>query len=234
MPEIPTQPQPTSNQKSINWKRVLIITVIAVVVIGLGEIVYRVLQPKEETTTAVTAKKATPSAKISTPSVKKDETEGWKIVTNNKMGYSIKYPVSWATYRCEGNPVDYFVASEEPVSPKLKICGTGATAPVTIYKGKTLTEEVIQWDKVGQKEYSNYKKEYTTVGTRTVVKIYAVSKENLPAIQEGVIFINYILDDPQGALVIKYIQFPPTEVVPTRPDYTDILEKMLSTAKFLD
>ncbi len=51
MPEVPTQPQPTSNQKSINWKRILIIAVIGAVVIGVGVLIFLIIQQKEETTT---------------------------------------------------------------------------------------------------------------------------------------------------------------------------------------
>ncbi len=93
MPEIPTQPQPTSNQKSINWKRILIVAVIGAVVIGLGVLVFLILQPKDEATSTVTSKKVTPSAKISTPSAKKDEPADWKIYSSKSIGFQIKYPL---------------------------------------------------------------------------------------------------------------------------------------------
>ncbi len=92
MPEETPQQQPTLNQKSVSWKRILIVAVIAAVVIGLGVLIFFILQPKPETTSTVTTKKATPSAKISTPSAKKDETADWKTYTNSVLKFSIKYP----------------------------------------------------------------------------------------------------------------------------------------------
>jgi hypothetical protein len=84
MPEIPPQPQPTSNKKAINWKRVLIVALVGAIVIGLGVLIFLILQPKEETPT--TANKATPSAK-------KDETADWKTYTGKY--YTFKYPTDW-------------------------------------------------------------------------------------------------------------------------------------------
>ncbi len=103
MPEAPTQPQPTSNQRSINWKRVLVVVVIGVVLIGLGVVIFLLLQPKEETT-SVTPKKATPSAKVATPSAKKDETADWKNFVGNieSIEYSLKYPKSYKPYNITG------------------------------------------------------------------------------------------------------------------------------------
>lgn len=92
MPDISTQPQPSSNQPSFNWKGVLVVVVIGAVLIGLGVAIFLLLQPKPEPATTGTTKKATPSAKTSTPSAKKDETADWKTYTDNILKFSIKYP----------------------------------------------------------------------------------------------------------------------------------------------
>ena len=94
MPEIPSQPQTTLTQKSINWKRVLVVVVTVAVVIGLVVLVFLILQPKPETISTVTTKKATSSTKISTPSAEKDETADWKTYTSKTI--SFKYPSGWS------------------------------------------------------------------------------------------------------------------------------------------
>lgn len=88
MPEIPTQP--TSNQKSINWKNILIVAVIGAVVIGLGVLIFLILQPKPKETTPTTA------PKTATTSAKKDETADWKVYTSEVLEITIKYPKDWA------------------------------------------------------------------------------------------------------------------------------------------
>ncbi len=90
MPDVSTEPQVTPNQKSINWKRILIFVVIGVAVIGLGVLIFLILQPKEETTIPVATKKATPSAK-------KDETSDWIEFVGN-LEYSLKYPKNYKAY----------------------------------------------------------------------------------------------------------------------------------------
>ncbi len=78
--------------KGINWKNILIGVVIGVVLIGLGVLIFLILQPKPEPTTTVTTKKATPAAKISTPSAEKDETADWETYTGETISVSFKIP----------------------------------------------------------------------------------------------------------------------------------------------
>jgi len=93
MPEIPTQPQSTSNQKSINWKKILVVVAIAAVVIGSGVLIFLLLQPKP---TQNTTKNVTSYPIITTQSVKKSETTDWKTYTNKVYSFEVKYPTTWS------------------------------------------------------------------------------------------------------------------------------------------
>jgi len=94
--ENPAQPQPTSNKKPFNWKKILLILLIALFVISLLGVGLYLLIPRlteEPTPMTQPQKQATPSAEPATPSAKKDETEGWK--TYSSKDFSFKYPPSW-------------------------------------------------------------------------------------------------------------------------------------------
>ncbi len=136
MPEDTPQPQPTSKQKSINWKRILIVAVIGAIVIGLGILVFLLLQPKEETTSTVTTKKATSSAKTTTPSTqtKKKSASEPKWVKSSDFGFfTFEYPYGWHVLidsSDTANPVIWFdktpifkIPSERPPG-KLRISDT--------------------------------------------------------------------------------------------------------------
>lgn len=136
MPNISTQPQPTSDQQPFNWKKVLVVVVIGAVLIGLGVIIFLLLQPKPEQPTPTT-KKATPSAKVSTPSAKKDETAGWKTLSHDSFGIELKYPADWTLKQ---TPVDIKIES-----PNLGYSGS------TVIKGTYLIFS-------SPKEYTNHSK----------------------------------------------------------------------------
>jgi len=76
-------------KKSINWKNVLIGVVIGAIVIGLGILIWFLLQQKPSESTPAT------NPKTATTSAKKDETAGWKTFTSTTFKYSIKYPAEW-------------------------------------------------------------------------------------------------------------------------------------------
>ena len=128
MPEIPTQPQTTSNQKSINWKSVLLLVVIVTVVIGLGVWIFLILQPKP---TQITTNNATSFPPIATQSVKKGETADWKIYTNKVYSFEVKYPTTWN--------LDYYPSIDPPGEA------------TTILFDKFLPEELVssEWVTVG-------------------------------------------------------------------------------------
>jgi hypothetical protein len=146
MPEIPTQPQPISNQKSINWKRMLVVAVIVAIVIGLGVLIFLILQPKEEPTTT---NKTAPSANISTPSAEKDETADWKTIKGeisrwqksgayrfdfkapNEFEITTPYPNISADYKkyyfgAEGSGITFFAGPMEGPGPLTMLYGRAA------------------------------------------------------------------------------------------------------------
>lgn len=88
-------PQGSSKQSRINWKNVLIGSLIGVVLIGAGGLVYYFVnkpKPTKAPEVFTPIKPATPSAQPATPPPKKDETAGWKVYTNTNLGFQLKYP----------------------------------------------------------------------------------------------------------------------------------------------
>ena len=235
MPEIPVQ-QPTSpKQSQINWKRVLIISVVVSVIIGLGILIFLILQPKSEPSNVTTTKQASPSAK-------KDETSGWKTIENDVLGYSIKYPNGWGALRCKESSTDHIddkkIQYSNPEYSKVlagaDYCSSGARARIVISRGESFSDEETSWDKYGPTQYTEYNKEEVVAGGKNCIKIYAISKQG-PGIQEGVEFIEYIIDDGKNqALIINYYRPPDDDLNPPYTDYSDTLEKMINTLKFLD
>lgn len=103
----PTQPQVTTNPKSINWKKIGLTVLIILVVTGLISGVYWffILNKNTEVSTDPIVPKpstqtATESAKESSPSAEKsssteDETAGWKTYSDSRLKFQIKHPTSW-------------------------------------------------------------------------------------------------------------------------------------------
>ncbi len=141
MPEDSSQPQPTSTQKSINWKNIIIGIVIGAILVGLGVLIFLLLQPSPETTSTGTTKKATPSAKISTPSAKKDETADWEIYENKNYGFFLKYPNNFKVHNLIEAP---FYTLEDPIA-----FGIVLTQDIYINLGQTpvIKVQLVQTDK---------------------------------------------------------------------------------------
>lgn len=96
MAEVPVQPQPIS--KGINWKTVIVSAVVGGLVVGIGALGFYLYQGQSEDTTSTqvtTPKTTTDSTKQATPSAEKDETDDWKVHTDNVLGFQIKYPNDW-------------------------------------------------------------------------------------------------------------------------------------------
>ena len=101
MPEESVQPQPTSNQKSINWKKISLILIVVLFLISLvGVGIYLLIPRPTENPTPTTQPQ-----KIATPSAKEDETANWSILTSKTIesnpevfdptktiNFSFKYP----------------------------------------------------------------------------------------------------------------------------------------------
>ena len=227
MPEIPTQPQPTSNRKSINWKRVLIITMIAVVVIGLGVLIF-LLQPEPETTSTVTTKKATPSAKISTPSAEKDETVDWNVYKDENI--VLKYPKSWERYDSISKPS---FSEEDPTSvspgvvvptvminesPNLSVYGVDLTGLLNSEVGATWDSGAKHYEKLSNLVIDDYK----------AVWIRQSLNPDIPASGPAIDHV-YIQKDTKVYEISLW-----TEDKVELNKYSDIFNQVLSTFKFLN
>lgn len=67
------------------------------ILIGLGLLIFYLLQPRPATTPTSTTKISTPSSKQATPKKEKpkDETADWKTYTSKTLGVTFKYPKEW-------------------------------------------------------------------------------------------------------------------------------------------
>jgi len=244
MPELPVQtnvPQANATPSRFNWKNVLLGVVIGLILIAVIGITFWYFTKPKESETPVTT-----TTKTSTPSAKKDETAGWKTTTNDVLGYSIKFPSNWSGVRCNSDSSDHFdegdYAKGNPETSKVlagaDVCASGARTRITIYRGGSMSysEVVASWEKNGPTDYSNYKKETITVDGKVGIKVSYVTKENPGLGMEvaGVEHITYVLNDKSNPLTIDYFRYPADELNPAQPDYSNILEKMVSTFKFLD
>ena len=218
MSEIPAQSQPTSNHKSINWRNIIIGTVIGAILVGLGVFVFLILQPKPETTSTVTTKKATPSATTATPSAKKDETADWK--TYSSKNYSINYPKDWLSRGCEGN------VSFAPNNNLLGICQSGDVGLVYIVQVDTDYNAYI--NRRNPSAYDNYLQEETKVSGKEAIKTSGTFNGSVEGTPKGAQQIAYIVNFNGKVLVINYVRQSGWD------DYSKIFESMVSTFKFLD
>ncbi len=223
MPEIPTQSQPTPNQKSINWKRILIIAVIGAVVVGLGVLIFLLLQPKEETTSTVTTKKATPPAKVATPSTEKDETSDWKTYENDDFSYQINTPPTWFisdTY-CKGEKRSNQVfIYDKSLSAD---CGLEAVAKlgakIAIYVGPQLDKFPNIFPECKETQ------DTIEIAGLTAVKYYSPEEPcTKPGFSNIMIFFNYM----ENGYKIELLNND------TKGNYDPIYDQILSTFKLLD
>ena len=114
MPESSNQPQTISDQKSLNWKNIIIGIIIGAILVGLVVGIFLILQPKPTEPVPVITKKATPSATTSTPSAEKDETTDWNVYKDGSI--SLRYPKNWGRYDSLGKP-SFSVKDPTNVSP---------------------------------------------------------------------------------------------------------------------
>ncbi len=216
MPDVSAEPQLTSNQKSINWKRVLIITMIAVVVIGLGEIVYRILQPKPNEPTQIITKKATPSAKIATPSVEKKEQETnlTESYTDSFYKVTFNYPDNWEEKTKSG-----IEACEPSVGPNnvgnsgLSICEFGLSS----------VDDIASLPG----ESASMKKSITVSGKNAIRQVVTENGEDKAYAYIG----NVNFNGQVGTLtIIGWLKGTGL----TTSEFMDLFDQILSTFKFLD
>jgi hypothetical protein len=107
-------------KKRISWKNIIIGVVVGTILVAVvlgGWFWYQLDQINKAASNSsiqITTKTATPSSKVSTPSATTTETAGWKIYTNSKLGFSIKYPNTWSY-----NDATKFASDNCPAGPDI-------------------------------------------------------------------------------------------------------------------
>ena len=86
--ENPAPSQSSSNNKSFNWKRILIGVLIGVVLIAFAELVFQLLFLRPPSLSIN-------SPQITTPSTQEDEKADWKTYYDEDFNISFKYPKGW-------------------------------------------------------------------------------------------------------------------------------------------
>jgi hypothetical protein len=187
----------------INFKNILIGVVIGAVLIGLGIVIFLLLQPKEGPTSPT--KKATPSAKVSTPPAKKDETADWNVYTG--AYYTFKYPSNWKI------ETGYTTDELRLVSPDL----VAETGPLITIKAGTMIRLYPPGANRDLKDYLHENSTETTLGGKKAIR----SDSNH--------YTTYFVVNNS-----KFYQIPRLFPEGKQSEYEDTFEKILSTFKFLD
>jgi hypothetical protein len=209
MPEIPTDSQTTPKQK-LNWKKILTGVLIVAVLIGLGALVFLLLQRGSTTTTQVTTSKtSSPSAKTPTPSTEEDETADWKTYENKEYGYSLKYPKDWyestetKVVSEENNIVYHFYAVAKDKNQTSEV--TDQVIVVRYLEGDPCAMMEIKKSDV---TVSGYKGQRSDCYEGGQIKVITLSFPNT---------------DKETWFVVAYVN-----------EELELIEKILSTVKFLD
>ncbi len=224
-------------QRKINLKNIFIIVVIIILLIGGGVGIWLLLsrpspEPPSQTST-------------STSSAEKDETADWKPAKNDIFNYTIKYPPGWGALMC-GNGITLIADSEfDSESKKYRTedskvlagalyCGSSARTRIIIFRGQVFTDEKSVWSKFGSAKHTNYQEEIIVINSNSGIKTSYTSKKS-SGISEGVKYIEYFLDITNNeALIVNYVRSPADAYNPQQLDYSEILEQMVSTLKFID
>ena len=220
MPESSNQPQTISDQKSLNWKNIIIGIIIGAILVGLVVGIFLILQPKPTEPVPVITKKATPSATTATPSTKKDETADWKLYKNQENNFQIKIPEGWhlTDKYCDGTKRNHVVLDRNPLDPCTGLIQLPGAGELAVYVGNEFESvEVLPECKKTQ--------ENIEVAGVKAVKYYGPEKPCVfPSFSTTKIFFNYKRSGYQ-------IEFLNTD---SKGSHDPIYDQILSTFKFLD
>jgi hypothetical protein len=132
MSELYVRGEPQTPKRSIDWKKILIVVGIAYILIIAACLVILILPEPTTYKTNV----STSSAKVSTASAKLKQTANWKVYTNKKLGFSLKYPNSWNYTKESPNATD-----QEPAGVTIAENNTTGVMSIEIDKGSLLKGE---------------------------------------------------------------------------------------------
>jgi len=210
----------------ISWRRLLkIIIPIFVLFFAIAYWFVGIYTPSkiEAPTTVPTPdfQEATPSAKTATGSAQKDKIEGWKRYSNDKIGFSLKYPTSWvANTECEETVV-FFAPTQET----LGICNSGTSGLIDVSFIDTDFKTYIA--QLVKESYDNFKEEETKIDGKETVKRSGTfnGKNGTP---KGAQRVEYLVNSKGKVVAINYTKLS---------DWSDRLsdfETIVSTFKFLN
>ncbi len=212
------QPKKTS---PVIW---VVFVILAVLIIGgFGWYAYSTMQPEEEVVITPT-KKSTPTATSTvSPTPTADKTADWRVYTNKKYGYSIKYPSDWII-KTSGNDIlvqnkkgDIY-ASNEGVESGNKVKGSFITISSA---NKDNSQTLENYLKSVFYENDNAVFEKITINTYSGLKL-----KDLDEIWPGDIMIHVNNDNQVVSLTLNISDDSETTAS------TNIFNKMLSTFKF--
>jgi len=132
MPELYVRGEPKLQKRPINWKEILIVVGTAYFLI-LAVCIIILIWPEP---TTYQTNVSTSSAKVSTASAKLKQTANWKVYTNKKLGFSLKYPKSWNYTKESPNATD-----QEPAGVTIAENNTSGVTSIEIDKGSLLKGE---------------------------------------------------------------------------------------------
>ena len=133
MSELYVRGEPQTPKRSINWKKILVVVGIAyILIIAICLVILILPEPK----TYQWEKVSTNSAKTATSAAIAKKTADWKVYTSKKLGFSLKYPKSWAYIKESPNET-----AQEPAGITIAENNTTGAMSIEIDKGSLLKGE---------------------------------------------------------------------------------------------
>lgn len=238
MPEVPTQPQPI--QKLFNWKNILIGIIIGGLLVGVVMFIYYntlrddlnlVVDEAPENVSTISAK----------PTQPKDETANWKTYQKSDVGFQLKYPSSVSTESTAYSSGSGGYATLSIKGPTQKE-GTDIHDGMYIFT-KTLAF-VSSLENVAKEDQESIKSnEYgilvTVVNPKPKVSfdIKQVTIGEANGVSQTIVIDGKKIDDKFIYVRLKdgkVLRIHRMSVGANYVEYSEIIDKILSTFKFLD
>jgi hypothetical protein len=205
----------------LNWRNVILGSIIGFLIITILAGAYFAYNQygQDVLPNNLFQKRATPSAKQATPSAKKNETAGWKTLINKELSFTVRYPKDRLKMDC-GKENKFY-----PADKKGELCTINVYPLINFYRRYSYEKEVEI--KEEQKNwYQDLERKEIVLGETNTTLFSGITK-GFFEVEDGTLHRFYIIrDSEEKPLIIDFIQGPNDK------DYTDILEKMLSTFRF--